>query len=229
MISRILNLTIILIFLFLLFQCSPNTKDQEMSSENLQIEQLVPQPSLKNETDSLKEKVDVENWVKTTSKDFYLENLKEKRLSNDEKELRIWSEQSQGTILNCLVIHKSVEKWQAILYSVHVIGELGEYEKTPQGKNLVHKKILTDPTSGWKNINNYLIQQGIKTPLSFSWDTNQELIIEDEGSVTLEIKQGDNYDLVSYGEFTESTDGKTIVRVCNYLENEFRVKIGCKN
>ncbi len=229
--QKMLRLKLILIFLVFLFQCSQKTEIRSLEVQNntlLQTQDSQNNNSIKfNEMDHSKEKINVENWIKTTSKEFYLQNLKGGKLSSDEAEIRIWSEQTQGTILNCLVLYKKTENWQANLYSIRVIGELGEYEKTPQGKNLVNKKTLSVPKSGWRNVINYLTQKGVKIPLTYSWDMQNTLVVEDEGSITLELKQGVNYDLVSYGELTESLDGKSVVNVCNYLENEFQIKIGC--
>lgn len=229
--TKILGTNLILIILFFLFQCSAKTDIDNVEAQssilppnhNIQVTNL----TRANKMDQSKDRIDAEDWIRTTAKDFYLQNLKEKKLSSDEIEIRIWSEQDQGTILSSLVLNKNVEKWQANVYSVRIVGEQGEYEKTRQGKNLVNKKTLSVPKSGWENVIYYLEQEGIQIPLPYSWDTQKSLILDDEAAISLELKQGEKYDLISYGEATESPDGKTVVRICNYLEDEFQIKIGC--
>ena len=167
----------------------------------------------------------VETSIKKTSKDFGLQNLKDIKLSDNEVEIRIWAE-LRYEIVNCLVLHKSAEKWGASVVSARV-ADYGTYEKNKEGKIIVDNRKLSNPRSGWESVNSYLEQKNIHVPLPYAWDTQTNQFFNDEGKVALEVKEGKNYSLVSYREFTDTSDGKTVINVCNYLENEFDVRIGC--
>lgn len=227
---KLFNLTTISFLVIFLLHCSltednRNNDDSVTSAQinNSQVENL-------NKTDkqSLSERIkSIERAISKTSRDFDLRNLKDITLSKDDVEIRIWAE-LRYEIVNCLVLQKAKEKWNASLISVNVT-DYGEYEKTKQNKISVNKRILPKPKSGWKNLNSFLIEKKIKLPLEYSLDLKTTMPVLEEGTVTLEIKEGDNYAVVNYKEFTDSFDGKSVVGVCNHLENEFKVKIGCGN
>ena len=153
-----------------------------------------------NKIDVSKDMKDIENAIEKTSKDFNLQNLKEKNLSDNEVEIRIWSEGAENSSVNCFILHKKTEAWKASLISVRVSDD-GEYEKTKQGKIIINKQTLSSPKSGWENLSDYLIKKGIHFPLPYSLDTQKTPAIPDERVVDLEIKEGKNYGLVFFREF----------------------------
>jgi hypothetical protein len=167
-----------------------------------------------------------ENTIKNVSSDFNLTTLKEKTLQKNETELRIWAELGMD-IVNCLILQKKNNSWSASLISANV--KNGGFEKNSDGKVTFKTKVSLLPKSGWNSLDEYLIQKSIRSPLPYSLDTKKNPLTTDNGINILEIKQSDNYSLVFYRDLTESQDGKTFMDVCNYLENEFDVKIGCRD
>ena len=83
------------------------------------------------------------------------------------------------------------------------------------------------PRSGWEPLQNYLKTNQIRVPLVYSFDSTESLPIVDEGSIALEVNEGGRYGFVEYGQFTESSDGRTILDICKRVEDEFQVTLGC--
>ncbi|HEY0462392.1 MAG TPA: hypothetical protein VGC97_24880, partial [Pyrinomonadaceae bacterium] len=155
-----------------------------------------------------------------------LQNLKEKKIPDGEFELRVWAALKYGKALNCFIIQGSDDKRVASLFTVYADGN-GDFKKSAKGKTIVDKRIFQEPKSGWKRVNDYLIEKGVQSPLNFAWDAEERLAVEDESAITLELKKGENYSLISYRQLTKTSDGKTVIDICNHLSNEFGVELGC--
>lgn len=220
----VLSLTF-LVFLTSL-QCSSkkvylkNGSRQESSYQNSNLAE-------NNKVDIITEMDNAESWIEETSRKFDLQNLKNKRLLEDEIEIRIWAGVSPGIVLNCFILRGKNNKWEATLF--YVDADDKGLKKNKQGKFIVNKKILSEPKSSWETVNNYLMEKGVRVPLPYMWDEKKQFAVYDEGSVSLEIKKWKNYNLISYGELTKTSDGKTVIEVCNYLGSEFGIELGCGN
>lgn len=229
---KIIFLTFAIVCLLFHLQCTSKNYDVRSKTESLndrlQLHKHTQDNSLAkmDEIDISESTKETEYVLKKISKDFSLQNLKEKKLSDDEVEIRIWAE-LRYEIVNCFILHKKNNNWKASLISAQVTDD-GEFERTKQGKIIVNRQTLS-PKSGWENVSNYLTQKVIRFPLPYSLDTREIPPIPDEGMIDLEIKEGGNYNLVFFREFTTSEDGQTIINVCKNLEKEFNVAIGCGN
>lgn len=229
---KLFILIIVIISSFFLSQCTSrtNTNDRIYNFLNDKPQHFKNNEDSNSSTtksiDTSKQLKYIESTIKKTCKAFNIQNLKEKKLLIDEIEIRIWGEGVENSSVNCFILQRKNQKWLASLTSAPV-GDDGEYKKTKQGEIILNKQAFLSPKSGWKDLEDYLIQKGIHVPLPYSLDTEESSPILDERTIDLEIKEGEKYSLVSYREFTKSIDGQIIIKVCSSLEKEFNIVIGC--
>lgn len=106
-------------------------------------------------------------------------------------------------------------------------GQLKSFNVKPvsvKGKVIMQRIELGNPNSGWKKFNNYLEQQGIKVPLDLSLDSNFDFYPDGE-AVIVEVKSGDDYDVVYYSDITSSNDGQKVINVCRKIKEEFNIDL----
>lgn len=228
-IGFIISMNFVLVTSLFLFQCNSRgiNKSIELNVNNINKNQN-SELSERSKEDILSYKEDLEHWIKASSNRFRLGNLKDKQLPNEVTEIRIWSALRYGTVLNCLILIRQNSNWNVRLYWVRKDKETGQFEKDKQGKTIIHYKVLSPPVSGWENLDKFLVEKKIRYPLIYSWEVRKGSVIDDEGNVTLEIKVGQEYGLISYRQLTESKDGKVILDVCSNLEKEFNIQLGCR-
>jgi hypothetical protein len=86
-------------------------------------------------------------------------------------------------------------------------------------------KVLDSPRNGWPAFDQLLRDHKVTVPMELKPD--DQVADPDEEIIAIELKSGKQYDLVYYSLGSQSEDGKSVVRLCQTIENEFAVTMGC--
>lgn len=143
--------------------------------------------------------------------------LERKKVQPPHWELRLWN------ILGVddekvLVINDENGKFSAVLHSV--INE--------SGKPLKVRRQTLLPKDGWAAFSEYTKEQQINNELYFQLDPLDTLPIIDESVLFLEYKNSKGYKFAYFSQYTKSADGVRLLRICEEMERQFRVDLGCK-
>lgn len=229
---KFLALKFFVILCLLTIQCSSNIEKSKDNNAKPTIDnslltgEFQDEEALLDEEQLSKQRKNVESTIKELSKNYNLTSLKEKRLSDDEIEMRIWGDVGLN-YEKIFVLNSHNGRSEAFLVEPQIVDD--NLEKTQQSKIATKKTSFFAPKSGWKELYNYLQIDQLRFPLPYSPDNKNTLPIVDEGIVFLEIKQNKNYDSIFFRQFTESEDGRIVLGICKKMESEFNITIGCGN
>ncbi|HEX5704336.1 MAG TPA: hypothetical protein VFX97_14125 [Pyrinomonadaceae bacterium] len=152
------------------------------------------------------------------SADLNLENLSKSR-SKDE--VRLWV--GFGLITPRLFVLRregGIEK--ATYYSTEP-----NPDKTARPRTGIKVVLpLESPRSGWKDFRTFLKQNGVGAPLKLTSDS-ESLIDPDSEAIVIEVKSARGYEMVFFTKGTKTADGRKAVGVCQQIESEFKVRMGC--
>jgi hypothetical protein len=95
-----------------------------------------------------------------------------------------------------------------------------------KGRLLTTSVKLDAPVSGWDDFDKFLNDHGIGAPIKLSLDSHQTSD-PDEELLVIEIKLGSEYSMVFFSPQTQTEDGKKAWQVCDGIEREFGVSMGC--
>jgi hypothetical protein len=150
-------------------------------------------------------------------------NLKDANLSNAQTELRLW--RGLGLITpRCFVLKIDNGNPIASIATAKIVGNKGVY----RNGNLVYaNRPLTVPRSGWPTLLEFLRQNGIDRSINLTLDKHYEPYPDAEALI-LEMKTGSRHTMVYYIDSTVTADGKKAFAVCENIQNEFDIQLGCK-
>lgn len=165
------------------------------------------------------------------SKKAGLVPLKEKPIKTDFLELRLWGDLGLAVERVFILERSANNNWAAQMATsqqnyVEKTSDDGSYRITKTDVTVKNYNDLK-PKSGWNVVSEYLESNGIYPPLNYSFDLPDDPSM-DEGFFILEVKADEKHDFVGYGWFTESADGKKFKEICEFVEDEFDVNMGCK-
>jgi hypothetical protein len=159
--------------------------------------------------------------------DYGLNALSNKGPIAADYELRLWSSIDLTYYEKCFVARKTKNNWEAsIIEPILKDGELIKDTKKLAKKKVQH---LSAPNGGWITFEEMIVRNSLYPKLPFETDTPSKRPILDEGGIDLEVKQGTDYDIVSYLAFTETVDGKRVINICEETERLFNIRIGCRH
>ncbi len=157
------------------------------------------------------------------SKEAGIPNLKDASLSDAQTELRLWK--GLGLLLpRCFVLKIDKGNPSASFASPKVAGNRGVFHK---GKPVYVNKPLNSPHSGWPNLFACLKQNGIESSIDLALEKRYKPYPDAEVLI-LEMKTGSRHTLVHYIDSTVTNDGKKAFVVCEKVQNEFDLNLGCK-
>ncbi|MGQ0762683.1 MAG: hypothetical protein ACT4OT_11825 [Acidobacteriota bacterium] len=162
--------------------------------------------------------------VARLAKEAGIPNLKDVNLTDSQTELRLWK--GLGMVsLRCFTMKNDNGNPTASFTSVKIVGNRSVIRKG----NLVYvNKPLKAPHSGWPNLLASLKLNGIDSSINLATDKRYEPYPDAEHLI-FEMKTGARHTLAHYIDSTETVDGKKALAVCETLENEFDIRIGCNN
>ncbi len=125
----------------------------------------------------------------------------------------------------CFIYRSLDNKREALLIDAKVRNNKAVFDST--GKIQPETKVLAGPVSGWESFEKALADNGVGYTISLKFDV-YDIVDPDEGSIVLELRSEQGYSAVSYTSDNDSEDSKKARRICELVEKEFSVKIGCK-
>lgn len=132
----------------------------------------------------------------------------------DDMELRIWTKLGGFDNAKLLGVRSIEGKYSAYFFET-------------DGKTAISEnRNLPAPRSPWTKML-FELRSRLTTPEGLERDPNFAMI-RDEPVIVLEVLDGDTYDMVFYGHFTEYKDGERLISVCEYLAGEFGVDPDCR-
>ena len=141
-----------------------------------------------------------------------LEDLAELKFGPDQNEMRVWV--GLGVLVpRCFVLKSGNDLRQASYLTIQ--------------DSAVKTQVLDPPRSGWPTFDQLLRHHKVTLPIELKPD-DQHVADPDEEIIAIELKSGEWYDLLYYSLGTESEDGKSVVTLCQAIENEFAIRMGCK-
>jgi hypothetical protein len=141
-----------------------------------------------------------------------LEDLAELKLGPAENEIRVWV--GLGVLVpRCFVFKSGNDLREASYLTIQ--------------DSAARTEVLDPPHNGWPAFDRLLRAHKLTSPLELKPDA-QYVADPDEEIIAIELKSGERYDLVYYSLGTQSEDGKSVVTLCQAIENEFTVRMGCK-
>lgn len=161
--------------------------------------------------------------ISRLSKEAGIPNLKNANLSVAQTELRLWM--GLGLITpRCFILKTDNGKPSASFVSSKISGNRAVFHK---GKLVYLNKALNGPHSGWPNFLAYLKQNGIESSIELAPEKRYEPYPDAEVLI-LEMKTGSRHTLAHYIDSTVAKDGKKAFAVCEKVQNEFDINLGCK-
>lgn len=161
------------------------------------------------------------------SLDYGLKVLSDKKSETIDYELRLWSSIDLTNYERCFVVRKAKDKWSASI----IEPILNDGELIQNARKLAETKTeqLSLPSDGWPRFEELINRNSLYPPLPYELDRSSKGPILDEGGIDLEVRQGKNYDIVSYLAFTDSVDGRRVIHICEEIEKLFDIRIGCRH
>lgn len=157
------------------------------------------------------------------SKQVGIQNLKTAKLSDSQTEFRLWK--AFGLAYpRCFVVKIDNGNATAFSLSLKIVGKKAVFYK---GKPVYKNITLNAPHSGWSNVLAYFNQNGIDSSIKLVLDKREELY-NDAEFLILEMKTGPRHIAVHYVDTTVSDNGKRAFAICERMQKEFDVQLGCK-
>ena len=157
------------------------------------------------------------------SKQTGVANLKTLALADSQTELRVWK--AFGIVYpHCFILRIESGNATASFASPKVVANKAVFNN---GNPVYVNRPLNAPHSGWSSFLTYLRQNGIDLSISLSLDPRYEPY-PDAQAVILEMKTGSHHTLAHYIDSTVSDDGKKALAICEKIQHEFDIQLGCK-
>jgi len=150
-------------------------------------------------------------------------NLKNVNLSDSQTELRLWKAFGLAYPV-CFVLRINNTNPTASLVKPKVVGNKAVINK---GNAVYVILSLNAPHSGWPNFLAYLKQNGIDSSIHLVLDKQHD-VYPDAESLILEMKTGSYHTMAHYIDSTVSDDGKKAFAVCERIQKDFDIQLGCK-
>jgi hypothetical protein len=156
------------------------------------------------------------------SKQAGIANLKDTKLSDVQTEIRMWK--SFGLAYpRCFTLAISNGVPTASFTAPRVSGAKAVF----RNGNPVYANIrLKPPHSGWDNLLAYLKDHGIGSSIDLVSD-KRFMPYPDAEELVLEMKNASQYTMVHYIDSTATADGKKAFGICQKMETEFDIRLGC--
>ena len=209
------------------FQCSDNSKSlnsQNSSAMNTvgianSSETELPSPDHDKQKDPQTHSEAIKSALHREAEKLGLNTLSQTG-SDDSSEVRVWV--GFGIVYpRCFILRTAAEKREAFFMTPKVVGEaLGASSKVKMSKT-----VLMPPRSGWKEFERSLKEQGINFPIEL---TSQLTPDPDAEIIVVETRWRDVYSMVYFSLNSESQDGLRVKTVCQKIEEEFEIVIGCR-
>lgn len=176
----------------------------------------------KNSMNSVRDEI-----IEERSEEYGIPVLRKQVFGEDDYELRFWSTVETTYFESCLLVRRSKGKWTAEFIVPNI--DDGRLVRSPNGRTRldVTKIKLTD--DGWRKFARIAKDRQLRPPLPYAPDSERRPAIMDEGHLTLEVKQGKQYDVVTYRAFTPTVDGKALVIACKEMADLFSQSLGCEH
>lgn len=217
--ATILTFTIVALA-SLCYQCSQHSKIVNPQSNGAT---QSPGPSSGIENDvrrkALQDQVEIIGRViKRESQKLKINNLRD-AASEAETEIRVWI--GFGMLYpRCFILKERNQRRKAVYIAPKTNG-------TKMGPEVpITKLSLESPRSGWNEFAEFIKKQGIDSPMKLSLE-DQYVPDPDEESIAIEVKSQGNYEMVFYTLSTKSEDGQKALQVCQKIEQEFGIRMGC--
>ena len=156
----------------------------------------------------------MQRGVQRESRKLGIPNLRE-AASNSASETRIWV--GFGTAYPRLLILKLDKGKEAAAF----------FTAKPGTPTTMVESSLAPPTSGWTALQTLLRDRGISSPLVLALD-EKHIPDFDEETIVIEVRLGRSYSMVFFPTVSETVDGKKALDVCETLEREFNILMGCR-
>jgi len=161
--------------------------------------------------------------VARLAKEAGIPNLKDANLSDAQTELRLWM--GLGLITpRCFMLKIDNGNPTSSFATVKIVRNKGVFLN---GNPVYVNAPLNAPHSGWPTFLAFLRQNGIDTSINLALDKHYEPD-PDQEFLILEMKTGSRHTLVHYLDSTVTADGKKAFAVCEKIQNEFDIRLGCK-
>ena len=156
------------------------------------------------------------------SERFALRSLKNRQAETG-SEIRVWVGFSLA-YSRCFIYQKRQEEREATYVGPEILA--GRAAKDKNGRILLPKRTLNAPRFGWSNFDELLRQSGITSPLALAMD-EQYIAVPDGEIIVIEERSGEEYSMIFYSVFTNSSDGQKALQVCSKIEEEFGINMAC--
>jgi len=161
--------------------------------------------------------------VTRLAKEVGIPNLKDANLSDAQTQFRLWM--GLGLITpRCFMLKIDNGNPTASFATVKIVGNKGVFLN---GNPVYVNAPLNAPHSGWATFLAFLRQNGIDTSINIALDKHYKPD-PDQESLILEMKTGSRHTLVHYINSTVADDSKKAFAVCEQIQNEFDIQVGCK-
>ena len=150
-------------------------------------------------------------------------NLKDAKLSDAQTEIRIWK--GFGLVYpRCFILAVSNGIPTATFTAPRVKANKAVFRN---GKAVYANTPLNAPRSGWDNLFAYLKEHGIESTINLALDKHY-MPYPDAEDLVLEMKNASHYTMVYYIDSTTTADGKKAFGICQKMETEFDIHLGCQ-
>lgn len=178
-----------------------------------------PEPALQGNLDMDTQSRIIQRGLKRESLKLNLEPLSE---SDSEDEIRLWV--GFGLLTPRCFTSKRVGRVQKAMYYATKSKPAPEGAATKYGVEQI-ATVLGSPKSGWQNFEVFLRSRGIDSPIKLTSDL--DLTDTDGEDIIIEVRSRGVYSMVFFPTETKSLDGLKARDVCQKIENEFNIKMGC--
>ncbi len=155
---------------------------------------------------------------------FNLSNLREKPLSKDQMEFRIWYEIS-FVAKYCLVLSKINDESKGFLYEIEFDGR-SKLKTSSDGKYKIVATDLTSILTSTSVLNSLFNKYQLDKSLPFQADS-ERTVVDDGTVIYIELKNRGIYMSVFFDEFSQTKNAKSTFEMCEFIENELGISIGC--
>ena len=157
------------------------------------------------------------------SKQASIPNLKDVSLSDVQTEIRLWK--AFGLLYpRCFVLKIDNGNPAASFVYPKVVGNKAVFHK---GNPVYINAPLNAPHSGWENLLGYLKQNGLDSTIRLALD-KRYMPYPDAEELVLEMKTGSRHTMPYYIDSTVTADGKKAFGICQKMETEFDIHLGCQ-
>jgi len=160
--------------------------------------------------------------IKQESLDLGLQSLRDAKI-NAKTEIRIWVAFGWA-VPRCFVLVSSNKGHKAFFIDAKVVNNRGAEDR--HGNLIMQRIVLNPPKSGWPELVSFLSDHGVGPVFSLSEWKNQTIALDEE-YIIIESRSGRTYNMVYYPLFREFGDRKKAIAVCQKVEQEFDIGIGC--